>query len=272
MLRLLCFGYPRIEGPEGQLLEAVQNHPKRFSVLIYLACRSGRAAGPYSQRETLLPVFWPEADESHARNCLRQTLHVLRTVLGPDVVQSRNGDGLYVDRTRLSSDVQSFDAAVREGRLQEAMDFVKGDFLADFCVADGGHFMAWADERRRSLKEKAVDAARRLAQEADGARDPYQAIVWWRRALELAPYDERILVNLVWALARSGNRGGAKGAYGTFRARMVRDLELHPSLTTQAAVEKALRSRGASTTSLGDYPSPRQSHWRDTAVGYQAEE
>jgi DNA-binding SARP family transcriptional activator len=184
------------------------------------------------------------------------------------------GDSLSVDPTVLSSDVQSFCAAHREGRLQDALEFVTDDFLADFHVPDGGQFMAWADDRRRSLKDMAVDAARRLAREAETALNLYQAVAWWRRALELAPYDERILVDLVWALARSGNRGGAQEAYRSFRGRMLGHLELEPSLTTQAAVEQALRTTGSSAVSRGrgDHLPLREPRWLGTAVGYQADE
>jgi DNA-binding SARP family transcriptional activator len=68
MMTLRCFGYPSLEGPDGTSLDALQVHPKRFALLIYLACQ--HKALQY-QREALLPVFWPDSTESQARNSLR---------------------------------------------------------------------------------------------------------------------------------------------------------------------------------------------------------
>lgn len=255
MLRLLCFGYPRLEGPDGRNLEEFQSHPKPFAVLIYLACHSEVRV---CQRDSLLPVFWPEADESHARNSLRQTLHVLRTLLGEDILQSGTGGEVRLDDDRLTSDVRLFCEAFERGSLADALALRAEPFLQDFFVSDATPFMDWADQRRRFLRLKAADAATRLARKADEDRYPDQAIAWWRRALELSPYDEGVMASLVWALARSGNGGDALAEYQRFRDRMERELQLQLSDTTRAAVDQALRIAGSARAR-----SPRMRPARD---------
>jgi len=242
MFRLLCFGYPRLEGPDGRNLEELQSHPKRFAVLIYLACHS---EVPVCHRESLLPVFWPTSDESHARNSLRQTLHVLRTILGRGILQSGSGGDIRLDLARLSCDVRAFCQAIRTGALEDALALRTEHFLNDFFVSDADPFMDWVDQRRRTLKVKALDAATFLARKAEEDLFPSQAVTWWRRAVELSPYDEGVMVGLVWALARCGNRGGALAEYRRFRDRMDHDLELRPSSATRMEVSQALRVAGS---------------------------
>jgi DNA-binding SARP family transcriptional activator len=217
----------------------IHRHPKKLAVLTYLACQHEE---PWCHRESLLPVFWPNADESQARNSLRQCVHVLRRMLGEGMLNGRDEGRLSIDGSRFRCDVADFGRARREGRLQDALELQSGDFLTGFYVANTGPFMAWADRSRRTLRERGKDCALRLAQSAEADRDLYQAVAWWTRALELSPYDEEVLSSLVWALVQSGNRGSASQVYRRFRNRMMDDLELEPSAKTRAAVDRALNT------------------------------
>jgi DNA-binding SARP family transcriptional activator len=255
--RLQCFGYPRLESQAGGVVDEVQAHPKPFALLIYLACH---AHLPVLQREALLPVFWPEADESHARNSLRQTLHVLRRILGKGVLNGRRRGELKLEDHRIVSDVRIFRTACREGRLEEALALATGDFLSGFFVPRAGPFLAWVDEERRRLKAEGFDAATRLARNADVSGDLRSTIAWWQRALALSPHDEGALSNLVWALARSGNRGGALDAYKLFRQRMLEELDIEPSRRTEVAVRHALRGPDPSA------PARAAGSWQDATT------
>ena len=237
MLRLRCFGYPILEGPDGVSLDAIHRHPKKLAVLVYLACQHDE---PWCHREALLPVFWPDAEESRARNSLRQCVHVLRRILGKGMLNGRDEGRLSIDSSRFRCDVAEFSRARREGRLQDALELQSGDLLTDFYVANTGPFMAWVDRSRRTLRERGKDCAQRLARSAEADRDLYQAVAWWSRALELSPYDEDVLSSLVWALVQSGNRESAGKIYRGFCDRMMADLELEPSAATRVSVEQAL--------------------------------
>jgi DNA-binding SARP family transcriptional activator len=132
-----------------------------------------------------------------------------------------------------------------------------GEFLTGFFVPKAGPFMAWVDDQRRRLSAEGFDAATRLARTADASGDLPSSIAWWQRALELSPHDEGVLSNLVWALARSGNRGGALDAYKLFRQRMLDELEIEPSQRTQVAVRHALRGAGSGAQSTADWLATR---------------
>ena len=69
-------------GPEREL-SAVLAQPKRFALLAYMAAATPRG---YHRRDTLLALFWPDADQEHARSSLRKAVHFLRQQLDPVAV------------------------------------------------------------------------------------------------------------------------------------------------------------------------------------------
>lgn len=73
-------------------MEGLARQPKKFAVLIYLAC----AEGPRS-REDLMATFWPEADTPRCLNSLRQALFVIRRELGPEIITGHRAQPVSVD-------------------------------------------------------------------------------------------------------------------------------------------------------------------------------
>jgi DNA-binding SARP family transcriptional activator len=65
MLELHTLGSVDLLGTEGEEVSGVLSQPKRLALLVYLAVEPG----PH-RRDTLLTLFWPESDETHARNAL----------------------------------------------------------------------------------------------------------------------------------------------------------------------------------------------------------
>jgi DNA-binding SARP family transcriptional activator len=59
-----------------------------------------------------------------------------------------------------------------------------------------------------------------------------EAARWFRRALEISPFNERILRQLLWLLDRLGDRGAAAAAYQQFADRLARNLNVQPSPET----------------------------------------
>ena len=110
----------------GEQMRPVLAQPKRFALFVYLAARRARG---FTRRDSILPLFWPEHDESRARTSLRQSLRFLRTALGDDVFERRGDDEIRVADT-VAFDADAFAAAVRDGKLEEALDLYRGDFLA----------------------------------------------------------------------------------------------------------------------------------------------
>ncbi|HEU5049073.1 MAG TPA: hypothetical protein VFU00_02050, partial [Gemmatimonadales bacterium] len=118
MLRLTTLGTLDLRGPAEANCAAVLAQPKRLGLLIYLAAASPRR---FHRRDSLLALFWPDLDESHARAALRRTLHFLRSALGADALVGRGddevaaGDGVWCDAAEL-------DAALERGDLGRALE------------------------------------------------------------------------------------------------------------------------------------------------------
>ena len=71
MLRLFTFGSVNLEGPEPGDFHGVLAQPKRLALLVYLA-----AARPFGvhRRDALLALFWPDLEDTRARDALNQAL------------------------------------------------------------------------------------------------------------------------------------------------------------------------------------------------------
>jgi len=237
MYRLRCFGYPSLVASNGERIEVIERHPKRFAVLIHLACRD---RVPRMQREAILPVFWPESDESHARNALRQSIFCLREFLGPGVLLGRDDGELAVDPAKLHCDLWDFRAQVREKRWPEVCATDVRSFLRDFSVRDAEPFMDWIDQVRLEVAAAATRGWSVQARAAEACRDFASAGAAWARALDLAPHSEVYLRQMVSALVAAGDRAAAAEAYDRFEWRLSAELELAPTPMTRHHVQAAL--------------------------------
>jgi len=237
MYRLRCFGYPGLEASNGQRIEVIERHPKRFAVLIYLTCRD---RVPKMQREALLPVFWPESDESHARNALRQSIFCLREFLGPGVLLGRDDGELSVDHEKLHCDLWGFRDDVRQKRWAEVCATDVCSFLQDFTVRDAEPFMDWIDQVRLEVGTAATRAWSEQARAAEACGDFASAGAAWERALDLSPHSEAYLRQMVTALVAAGDRAAAADAYDRFERRLSAELDLAPTPLTRNHVQAAL--------------------------------
>lgn len=253
MYRLRTLGEVVLLDDRGRPVEAIQSQPKRFALLIYLATHVGRSC---HGRETVLSLLWPEADEAHGRNALRQSLHFLRKHLGDDAIVSRGDGGLSVNVTRVSSDVQDFKAFVDAGDDSGALAHYGGPFLSGFPWPGEAEFENWMDEQRSWLQEIAARCAWNAAVSAEQGEELVEAAGWWRRASTISPYDETVAHRLVAALVALGNRGRAVEAFKRFQSSLERDLSLRPSSHTTEAIRRALDGEESEASASTDQ------HWR----------
>jgi DNA-binding SARP family transcriptional activator/TolB-like protein len=223
----------------GREASGVRAQPKRFALLAYLAAAVPRG---FHRRDSLLALFWPEADQDHARTSLRKALHLLRHELGPDLILSRGDEEVGLAPERCWCDAVAFEEAVQAGRCEVAIDLYQSDLLAGFHLSDAPEFERWMDETRARLRDSATRAAWTLAEGGGAEAHPAAAVRWARRATALSPYDESGVRRLVTLLDRAGDRAGAVLAYEEFAQRLSADLELEPAAETVALVE-AIRSR-----------------------------
>ena len=238
MIRLRLLGTTELVRADGSDITTVLQQPKRLAVLALLAA-SGE--GHWLRRDTLLAIFWPDMDDERARGALRRTLTFLRTHVGDAVIRTR-GDEVAIAADGLWCDLTASEAALRDGRLADAVDLYRGEVLAGLHVPSAPEFQRWLDAARERLQRETSDAAARCAADAEQAGRLAEAAAWRRRALEIRPDDEAGLRRLLTLLDRLGDRAGAIRAYEDFARRLSQDLELTPSAET-AALIAGIRSR-----------------------------
>ena len=266
-LRLLGKVSARVE--PGREAAAVLTQPKRVALLGYLA-----AAGPrgFHRRDAILALFWPEADQEHARTSLRKSVHFLRQQLGPDIIVSRGDEEIGLDLDRCWCDVVTFEESVEAGWWERASELYQGDLLPGLHLSDVPEFERWLEETRIRLRAQAVRAAWKLSERECAQNRVSGGVQWARRAIELAPYDEDGIRRLLGLLLEAGDRVGAVLAYEQFAQRLSADLELQPSADTVALIESARNQKNTPVQTRPRFPARRLSRTApDTTRGEGSE-
>lgn len=231
MIELRTFGALDLRGSDGRALRAVLAQPKRLALLAYLAAAS---PGPFHRRDTLLALFWPDADVTRARAALSRAVHYLRSALGDGVLLSRGDEELGLAPGRLACDAARFRDLLTDGRLTEALELYRGDFLEGFFLSDVPELERWIAGERQAFRHSAAGAARGLSQSAEVSGDLALALHWARQTSSYAPYDEADARRVLLLLDRTGERGMAVEFFQRFGRRLHDDLELEPSPETLA--------------------------------------
>jgi DNA-binding SARP family transcriptional activator len=247
MIRVLLLGSASLGG-DGADYGRVISQPKRLGVLAYLALARPRGL---HRRDTLLPLFWPELDQPHARAALRQTLYLLRRALGPGVIVGCGDQEVGLDPARLWCDAVAFENAAGRGRPEAALALYRGDLLAGYHVTQASHaFEEWVEAERTRLRRHAAEAARAAARAAESRGDHRRAAEWVLRELEHSPLDESALRYRLVLLDRTGDRASACAEYEAFAQRLRAQLDVEPSPETEAIVAD-IRARNAASDEAG---------------------
>ncbi len=223
----------------GRDVAPVLRRPKSLALLAYLA--SARPRG-FHRRDALLPLFWPDVDQPHARNALRQAVHSLRHVLGAEAVIGRGEEELSVDRSRLWCDVVQFEEHLNASDANAAAALYRGELLCGFHMPGSGEFEQWLDQERRYLAKRALVATLDLSKQAEQRADYVGAASWAKRAMEIGRYDESALRRVLRLLDHVGSRADAVREYEDFADRLALDLDVAPSPETRALME-TIRAR-----------------------------
>jgi serine/threonine-protein kinase len=232
MIQLRLFGTVVLRANDGRELRSVVVQPKRLALLAYLAA----APAGRHRRDTVLAVFWPDLDTTHARGALNKSLHYLRRSLGENVVVSHGDEELAVDTDRLWCDLRAFDQALAAGQPGEALAHYHGDLLQGLHLSDTPEFERWLDQEREQYRRRAAAAAWALAGEAEGEGNLAAAVDWGRRAFAIAGDDEAALRRLLALLDAAGDKAGAVRLYEDFARRLLSDYDLEPAAETQDLV------------------------------------
>lgn len=241
MIELCTLGTAELRAHDGRALRTVLAQPKRFALLSYLAVHH---QGP-RRRDAVIALFWSELDTDHARGALRQALRFLRRSLGDGVLNGRSEEELGFERGAMWCDATAFEQACESARWREALELYRGDFFEGFFVSGASaEFDRWVADQRIRLRDLAVLAALRLAEQLEAEGDGAAALHWTRRAFALSSDEEGTLQRLIAILDRAGDRAGAVRAYEAFARRLAAEHEAAPSPETKTLIG-AVRARAA---------------------------
>src|SRR4029450_5640625 len=189
---------------------------RRTQLVAYLALKRA-----WVSRSELGALLWPDQDTKLAQTNLRKAVFRLHSLPWGDQIEAQAGALRFGPAT----DVLSFETALRERRLADALNGYRGDLLAGFDDDRNDAWSGWLSFERDRLRA----AWRGAAQEhlaADVATS--EAIDLAARLLEADPFDGAALRAYMSWLVRAGQPARAKQAYRDYVARLAAELGIVP--------------------------------------------
>jgi DNA-binding SARP family transcriptional activator len=244
--RLRLLGTVSLVREDGAPLHGPAAQRHRLALLALLALAGERGFS----REKLMAYLWPDRDGEHARQLLKQAVYSVRKAIGDDVLVTA-GDSLHLNPAVVRADATEFEAALARGEHEAAAGLYRGTFLDGFFLADAPEFERWAAHERDRLAASYARALEALAGSAEGAGDFGRAAAWWQARAAHDPYDSRVSLRLMQALAASGNPAGAL-QHAKAHARLLREeFAMEP---TGEVLVLAERLRGGPRALAGPLP------------------
>ena len=232
MYRLQLLGGVSLEGPSGAVAGRV-SHRHRLALLALLAAAGEKGLS----RDKLVAYLWPESDTSHARHRLSDSLYVLRQALDEDPVVVA-GENILLNHEAVRVDAVAFQEALERGDRETAVQLYVGPFLDGFHLSGSQEFEGWLQSERTRLADLHAKALESLARQAEQAGDPARAADWWKQLLASDPFNSRIAVSLMEALAAAGDPANAL-QQALAHERLLRDeLEVEPPSEVRALVQR----------------------------------
>ena len=195
----------------------------------------------------LLALFWPELDTAHARTSLRNALYVIRQTLGDDVLRNRGDEEISIDPDVLRTDLSIVWAALRDGRIDEALANYAGELLPGLFPSDSQGFQRWLDSERARLKVSVSTAAMAKVDQLERAGDVAAALAIARKVIEIHADDETFVRRVMKLHEALGDKAGGLALFESYRARLAKDFEAEPAPET-IEIANRLRSLTAPLT------------------------
>ena len=124
---------------------------RRRKLLVLLAYLARRPGTPVA-RAQLASLFWPESDEPHARQSLRQALVELRQVVGEGLEVL--GDCVRLRSGTVAVDATAFERELNAGKYAAARRLWSGDLLPAQELTLGEELRCWLEAEREHLRRK----------------------------------------------------------------------------------------------------------------------
>jgi DNA-binding SARP family transcriptional activator len=183
--------------------------------------------------DQLVDRVWGDDPPASARGTLASYLTRLRQAL-PDVAieRVRGGQRLVADPSMV--DIVEFRAHIEAGRHGEALELWHGEPLSGLSTP-------WATRLRAKLADEAFVAVLDLADEHFAGGRYAEALPWLTSVAEDHPLDERLVGQLMLALAATGRQAEALQQYDRLRRQLADELGVDPVPELQDQYQRILR-------------------------------
>jgi eukaryotic-like serine/threonine-protein kinase len=204
MLFLKTFGGLSVD-VDGASAAGAGRQRKTLALLALLSAAGDRGVS----RDKLVAYLWPDSDEEHGRNLLKQACFALRRDLRAPELFVGTLLELRLRPTTIASDIRDFERALDHGDPARAVALYTGPFLDGFYLSGAEEFERWVEEQRARLLLRTSEALAALAAHAEGTGDVRACVQWWRRLTALDPFSARAALGLMHALDAVGERAEA---------------------------------------------------------------
>lgn len=208
---------------DGTAVSGRASQRRRLGVLLVLAASPGGKAS----RDRLLAILWPETRTDSARHLLSSAVYELRRTLGARALLTL-GDDIALNPVEVDCDVQAFESAVSDGRLNRAVTLAQGEFGEGFHISRAPEFDRWLDETRSRYRTAVRLALTRLAQENPQAGTSADVAERWLAVARTDPADPVLAVQAAQALRASGEPHQALRLCQDHVALVERELGIQP--------------------------------------------
>jgi len=201
-------------------------------------------------RQRLAFLLWPDSTERQAQTNLRKVLHTLRRALPDADCLIEVGPRMlrwHADAP-IELDVEQFEGALAEGRLEEAVERYGGELLE-------GRYDEWLLDERERLAALHLEALEGLARRHEQNRRWPEAIRCTERLVAHDPLREeshRLLMQLCQA---SGDRARAVRAYHVCATTLERELGIEPAPETRTLYESLVAAAPIGAAPLEPAPT-----------------
>ncbi|MGH7710279.1 MAG: BTAD domain-containing putative transcriptional regulator, partial [Gemmatimonadaceae bacterium] len=245
MFHLRTFGGLALDR-EGAPLAGAQR--KALALLAILA-----ASPKGVPRDRLLLLLWPESDTEHARGALKQTIHILRQLLGSSDALLGSAE-LRLNPAFITSDVGSFIDAIVEGGAASALRHYTGPFLDGVHLDSSPEFDSWAEETRSDLARRRAEAMEQLANAAAQVGDHAAAARWWQSLQATDALSGRIALKLMLAFEAAGDRAAALRHARVHAELLQQELDVAPDAEVAALAQRMVNAPSAPLTQAARTP------------------
>lgn len=239
---------------DGRSVPVPRGRARELLTLLALAGPTGLPRGEICE------ILWPSAARGAGRGHLRVLLHVIRHLVTEDLLDEVGGspgvdarlrlrpdvwtDALVIDATRSRDDREQHHptcAPTRASELRQTILLYRGD------LDPNGEFGGWVVTHRERLRRRFLALVSELIPLAASVGDFETALDACRRAIAVAPEDERFRLSLIALYGQLGQTDEARAEYEEYERALADDDEAPRS-----------RRRGASS-------APHQQRRRDAS-------